>query len=145
MLPVEINRFRAAPENRHCFDCGARMDPSWVSITFSVSLCLNCSGKHRQLGVHVSFVRSLEMDKFSPEQLVALEVGGNARAAAEIPKPVDYSSRQAIKYSETLKSRVDQVVKDGYPKVTEDVAKVANGGAFIYSATGSSAKPAWAK
>ena len=121
------------------------MDPSWVSITFAVSLCLNCSGKHRQLGVHVSFVRSLEMDKFTQDQLIALEVGGNSRAAAEMSKPVDYSNKQAIKYSETLKSRVENVIKDGYPKVADVSVKGSNGGAFVYSATGSSAKPAWAK
>jgi recombinational DNA repair protein (RecF pathway) len=145
MQPVEISRFRENPDNRHCFDCGARMDPSWVSITFAVSLCLNCSGRHRQLGVHVSFVRSLEMDKFTPDQLLALELGGNARAGIEIHKPADYSSRQAVKYSESLKAKVGHALKAG-PKQAEAKAPTTSSGAFVYSATGAtSAKPAWAK
>lgn len=118
------------------------MDPSWVSITFAIALCLNCSGKHRQLGVHVSFVRSLEMDKFTADQLLALDLGGNARAAVEITKPADYASKPAIKYSEKLKAKVEQGLKDGPVQAVE--AKTA-ASSFVYSATGAGAKPAWAK
>ena len=84
------------------------------------------------------------MDKFAPEQLLALELGGNARAAIEIHKPADYSSRQAVKYSETLKGKVEQALREG-PKQTETKTSTSNG-AFVYSATGAgNAKPAWAK
>ena len=101
--------------------------------------------RHRQLGVHVSFVRSLEMDKFTPDQLLALELGGNARAGMEIHKPADYSSRQAVKYSESLKAKVGHALKEG-PKQAEAKAPTTSSGAFVYSATGAtSAKPAWAK
>jgi hypothetical protein len=85
------------------------------------------------------------MDTFTSEQLIALDLGGNVRAGIEIQRPADYSSRAAVKYSECLKARVDKAVKDGYKNSTAGVAKSA-GGAFIYSATGSSNnKPAWAK
>jgi hypothetical protein len=48
-----------AAGNAACADCGAASPaPSWASINLGVVLCLPCAGVHRQLGVHISKVRS---------------------------------------------------------------------------------------
>ncbi|CUV06094.1 unnamed protein product [Cryptosporidium hominis] len=70
---------RNRPENRTCFDCESR-NPTWLSLSFAVFICLNCSSDHRKMGVHISFVRSSDLDKFTPIQLVRMDIGGNGRA-----------------------------------------------------------------
>jgi ADP-ribosylation factor GTPase-activating protein 1 len=40
-------------------------------------MCLECSGRHRALGVHVSFVRSVSMDSWTEKQIKMMDNGGN--------------------------------------------------------------------
>lgn len=42
------------PGNLHCMDCNAN-NPQWASLTFGTLLCIVCSGRHRHMGVQVSF------------------------------------------------------------------------------------------
>ena len=44
-------------------------DPDWASINIGVCVCIQCSGIHRSLGVLISQVRSLTLDKWKPDML----------------------------------------------------------------------------
>ncbi|KAJ2865363.1 Zn finger-containing GTPase- Activating Protein for ARF, partial [Coemansia asiatica] len=83
-------------DNKICIDCGSP-NPQWASVSLGTFFCLNCSGQHRGLGVHLSFVRSITMDKWTPEQVKRMELGGNAKANAFFRTQPDYKDGMSIK------------------------------------------------
>ncbi|XP_029963621.1 arf-GAP with coiled-coil, ANK repeat and PH domain-containing protein 3-like isoform X1 [Salarias fasciatus] len=62
--------------NQRCCDC-QEAEPRWASVNLGVTMCIECSGIHRSLGVHLSKVRSLTLDSWEAEQLKLLCVLGN--------------------------------------------------------------------
>eukprot|EP00743_Colponemidia_sp_Colp-15_P008911 GILK01009722.1.p1 GENE.GILK01009722.1~~GILK01009722.1.p1 ORF type:complete len:475 (+),score=31.76 GILK01009722.1:46-1470(+) len=66
-------------ENAFCADCGGR-DPKWASATLGIFICYDCAGIHRSLGTHISFVRSVTLDKWKPHQVEQMKTIGNKRA-----------------------------------------------------------------
>lgn len=85
-----LARLMKLPENQRCSDCPERQ-PRWASLivpppgspsgttAMGCFVCLECSGAHRRLGVHISFVRSINLDSWKEKEVLAMENGGNAR------------------------------------------------------------------
>lgn len=74
-----VLQIRDLPENKACSECNAP-DPDWAAINLGVFFCIDCSGIHRSLGVHISQVRSVLLDFWDPSQILTMESIGNKRA-----------------------------------------------------------------
>ena len=75
-------RLGVGPGNSLCADCGAA-DPDWASLNCGVLICQFCAGAHRNLGTHVSKVRSVSLDaaSWSTPLVAFFETFGNDLAA----------------------------------------------------------------
>jgi hypothetical protein len=67
------------PGNRACCDCG-RDDPDWISTNLGITLCVDCAGAHRSLGVHLTKVRSATLDDLDPFLLSYMAAMGNVKS-----------------------------------------------------------------
>lgn len=72
-----VNYIRNIPSNAACCDCGGTNDVTWLSTNFGVIVCIECSGIHREMGVHISKIQSLTLDRIGTSQLLVSRTMSN--------------------------------------------------------------------
>ena len=63
-----LKKLLKLPENKYCADC-KRPNPNWASLNIGIFICIKCSGCHRQLGVQISRIKSIDLDIWPEESL----------------------------------------------------------------------------
>uniref|UniRef100_A0A3B5PU02 ArfGAP with GTPase domain, ankyrin repeat and PH domain 2 n=1 Tax=Xiphophorus maculatus TaxID=8083 RepID=A0A3B5PU02_XIPMA len=76
---VALQAIRNTKGNNLCVDCEAS-NPTWASLNLGALICIECSGIHRNLGTHLSRVRSLDLDDWPGELTQVLAAIGNHMA-----------------------------------------------------------------
>ena len=116
---------------------GCKNDNNYDIGTF---LCLDCSATHRSMGVHLSFVRSVDLDEWTQSQLDAMRLGGNGNARSYFRKhgftdlyggktEKKYNSKAAVSYrSELSKLVAAEGAKRGEGKTSKEETGTSNGG-----------------
>ncbi|XP_070536793.1 arf-GAP with GTPase, ANK repeat and PH domain-containing protein 1-like isoform X5 [Ptychodera flava] len=74
-----IQAIRSVMGNGFCADCESP-NPDWASLNLGALICIECSGIHRNLGTHLSRVRSLDLDDWPSEITFVMTSIGNSLA-----------------------------------------------------------------
>lgn len=144
------------PGNRVCADCETR-DPRWASINLGIFICETCAGIHRDLGTHISKVKSVNLDEWKTEFVDVMKAIGNNRSNAyyekNVPEGVKYiggshsaggdkiDEKEAKKLKVWIRAKYEEK-KYAPPGVDEPRVRVARGESLDAPAEGPVAKPA---
>lgn len=64
------------------------IDPELASYNIGIFICTRCSGVHRSMGVHISKVKHLKLDRWEDSQIEKMREVGNIKAKKKYEESV---------------------------------------------------------
>ncbi|XP_042189677.1 stromal membrane-associated protein 1 isoform X3 [Callorhinchus milii] len=116
-----LSKLLREEDNKYCADCEAK-GPRWASWNLGVFICIRCAGIHRNLGVHISRVKSVNLDQWTPEQIQCMQDMGNTRARHQYEKNLPENFRRP-----QTDQAVEFFIRDKYEKKKYTDKNVNNG------------------
>lgn len=117
-----LSKMLREDDNKYCADCEAK-GPRWASWNLGVFICIRCAGIHRNLGVHISRVKSVNLDQWTSEQIQSIQEMGNTRARQLYEANLPESFRRP-----QTDQAVEFLIRDKYEKKKYYSKNVTNGG-----------------
>ena len=125
-----MKKYLSRPENRLCADC-KRPSPTWASLNIGVFVCIKCSGCHREIGVHITKIKSVELDLWPSKSLTDFSKINNEIANAYWEYDLKNYDFQRIRDNEI---RLIEFIRDKYehkrwakPNVPDPMSLVIQG------------------
>ncbi len=125
-----MKKYLSRPENRYCADC-KRPSPTWASLNLGVFVCIKCSGCHREIGVHITKIKSVELDLWPSKALTDFSKINNEIANAYWEYDLKNYDYQRIRDNEI---RLIEFIRDKYefkrwakPRVPDPMSLVIQG------------------
>ncbi|KAK0150735.1 Stromal membrane-associated protein 1 [Merluccius polli] len=119
---VILSKMLREDDNKYCADCEAK-GPRWASWNLGVFICIRCAGIHRNLGVHISRVKSVNLDQWTSDQIQSIQDMGNTRARQRYEANLPESFRRP-----QTDQAVEFFIRDKYEKKKYYSKNVTNGG-----------------
>ncbi|XP_053712404.1 stromal membrane-associated protein 1-like [Synchiropus splendidus] len=117
-----LSKMLREDDNKYCADCEAK-GPRWASWNLGVFICIRCAGIHRNLGVHISRVKSVNLDQWTSDQIQSIQDMGNTRARQLYEANLPESFRRP-----QTDQAVEFFIRDKYEKKKYYSRNMTNGG-----------------
>lgn len=110
----EVKQLSLLADNIHCIDCSQK-NTQWTSLSYGIFLCMECASIHRGMGVRISVVKSINLDKWTEEGLLRMKTGGNKQFKEylennnliNVPITEKYKKDIVKEYKENLQDKID--------------------------------------
>lgn len=113
----EVKHLSQLEDNNFCVDCSTK-NTQWASLSYGIFLCMDCASVHRGMGVRISVVKSINLDKWTEEGILRMKLGGNKQfkeylienEIISVPTTEKYKLEIVKEYKENLQEKIEEAM-----------------------------------